>query len=277
MIRQRLSRLFGDARHIQLSILGLLLAVNLVEVDFGADPASAAVAVGAGIATQILCSRLVGLPRAELRSAVIAALSLSLLLRGDALWVHALAAVIAIGAKFLVRVRGKHIFNPSALGIAVLIFATDHAWVSPGQWGTNLWFALLLSLLGFCVLHASRRTDIVLFYLFCHCGLLLARALWLGDPLAITLNQLQNGSLLLFAFFMISDPRTIPDARRGRFLFAALVALVAHWLAFHWHFRPALYAALVGLSPLIPLLDRLFPADRFEWTTPAGRRDLQPC
>jgi Na+-transporting NADH:ubiquinone oxidoreductase subunit NqrB len=246
-------------------------------VDFGADLASAAVAVSVAVMTQAACSRLVGVPRVEWRSATIAALSLTLLLRGDALWVHALAAAIAISAKFFVRVRGKHVFNPSALGIAVLIFATDHAWVSPGQWGNSLWFATLLALLASWVLHASRRTDITVFYLLTHCGLLLARAWWLGDPIAIPLNQLQNGSLLLFAFFMISDPRTIPDARLARLLFAVLVAGTAHWMAFHWQVRPALYAALIGLSPLIPLLDRLFAADRFEWRPSAGKQGLQPC
>ncbi len=258
-----------DARHVQLAILALLLAINLIAVDFGADLLAAAVAVAAAVATQAGCSRLVGLPRVEWRSAVIAALSLTLLLRGDALWVHAVAAAVAIAAKFFVRVRGKHVFNPSALGIAVLIFATDHAWVSPGQWGTSAWFAVLLTLLAAWVLHASRRTDIALFYLCSHCGLLLVRAWWLGDPIAIPLNQVQSGSLLLFSFFMISDPRTVPDARPARLLFAVVVAVTAHWLAFQWHFRPALYAALVALSPLIPLLDRLFPADRFEWQAPA--------
>lgn len=266
-----------DARHIQLSVLLLLLLVNLAAVDFGADLAAALVAVTAAVVTQAVCSRLVGLPRTEWRSAVIAALSLTLLLRGDALWVHGLAAVVAIAAKFFVRVRGKHIFNPSALGIAVLIFATDHAWVSPGQWGNSLWFASLLAFLASWVLYASRRTDITLFYLLSHCALLLGRAWWLGDPIAIPLNQLQNGSLLLFAFFMISDPRTVPDARPARLCFAVLVAVTAHWLAFHWQFRPALYAALVGLSPLVPLLDRLFPADRFEWQPSAGKEGIQPC
>jgi Na+-transporting NADH:ubiquinone oxidoreductase subunit NqrB len=266
-----------DARHIQLLVLILLLGVNLIAVDFGANLSAALVAVVTAVATQAACSRWVGLPRIEWRSAVIAALSLTLLLRGDALWVHAVAALVAIAAKFLFRVRGKHIFNPSALGIAVLIFSTDHAWVSPGQWGNSLWFATLLALLASWVLYASRRTDITLFYLLSHCGLLLARAWWLGDPITIPLNQLQNGSLLLFAFFMISDPRTIPDARWGRLVFAVSVAALAHWLAFRWHFRPALYAALIGLSPLIPLIDRLFPADRFQWQNDTRKEGLSSC
>jgi Na+-transporting NADH:ubiquinone oxidoreductase subunit NqrB len=265
---------FRDARHLQLAILAVLLCVNFVSVDFGADPLAALVSALSALATQALCSRLAGLRVVEWRSALIASMSLALLLRGDALWVHALASIIAIGSKFLIRVQGKHVFNPSALGIAVLIFATDHAWVSPGQWGTSLWFALLLSFLAMLVLHASKRTDIALFYLFCHTGLLLLRAWWLGDPIAIPLNQLENGSLLLFAFLMISDPRTVPDARLARFLFAATVAVLAHVLAFKFHFRPALYAALIFASFLIPLLDRWLPAQRFEWQ-PKG--DPKPC
>ena len=65
---------------------------------------------------------------------------------------------------------------------------------------------------------------------------------------------------------MISDPRTTPDARLGRLLLALAVALLAHWLAFFMQMRPALYLALIALSPVNPLLDRVFPATRFEWT-----------
>ena len=99
--------------------------------------------------------------------------------------------------------------------------------------------------------------------------LLLLRAGWLGDPFAIPLHQLQSGSLLIFAFFMISDPRTSPDARLGRFLFAASVAVLGHYMAFFMQMRPALYVALIALSPLIIVIDKLLPAQRFLWTRPA--------
>ena len=54
--------------------------------------------------------------------------------------------------------------------------------------------------------------------------LLIGRALWLGDPLSIPLHQLQNGALLIFAFFMISDPKTTPNTARWPNRFGALVA-----------------------------------------------------
>ena len=91
-----------------------------------------------------------------------------------------------------------------------------HVWISPGQWGASVWFAALVAGLAFVVLNAARRADIALFFLAAHAVLLLARAAWLGDPPAIPLHQLQSGSLLIFAFFMISDPRTTPDSRLGR-------------------------------------------------------------
>ena len=115
----------------------------------------------------------------------------------------------------------------------------------------------------------SDRADIALFFLASHFALLLARAYWLGDPLAIPLHQIESGSLLIFAFFMISDPRTTPDSRAGRLLFAVAVALLAHYLAFFMQMRPALYVALIILSPLTLLLDRSLPARRFAWATTA--------
>ncbi len=80
---------------------------------------------------------------------------------------------------------------------------------------------------------------------------------------------MQSGALLIFAFFMISDPRTSPDSRLGRFLFAASVAVLAHYMTFFMQMRPALYVALIALSPLILLIDRILPAQRFTWKSPA--------
>jgi enediyne biosynthesis protein E5 len=122
-----------------------------------------------------------------------------------------------------------------------------------------------LGFLAILVLHAAQRSDVALFFLGSHAALLFARAYWLGDPIAIPLHQMQSGSLLIFAFFMISDPRTTPDSRVGRLLFALAVALLAHYLAFYMQMRPALYVALIALSPVTLVLDRLIPGKKFEW------------
>ena len=259
---------FSDARHYQIAALASLLVFNIGWLDFGARPLNSALAIGAALITQGLCSRWFGVPM-DPRSSLITGLSLSLLLRADEAWLHALAGIIGIGSKFLLRIDGKHIWNPAGLAIVVLLFASNDVWISPGSWGSAVWLATLLAFFAILVLHAARRSDMALFFLGSHAALLLARAWWLGDPLSIPLHQLQSGSLLIFAFFMISDPRTSPDSRLGRFLFALAVALAGHYLAFFMQMRPALYVALIALSPFILLIDKILPAERFAWTRPA--------
>jgi enediyne biosynthesis protein E5 len=253
-----------DARYFQIGALSSLLLINFWRIDFGAKPLASAVAIGSTLITQLVCARLFGAP-VDLRSPLITGLSLSLLLRADALWLYAVAGAIAISSKFVVRLNGKHIFNPAGLAIVVLLLTVRGVWISPGQWGTDVWFAALVACFAILVLSAARRADIAIFFLGCHAALLLARAIWLGDPLAIPLHQLESGALLIFAFFMISDPRTSPDSALGRFLFAFAVASLAHYMAFFMQMRPALYFALILLSPATFLIDRLIPAQRFTW------------
>ena len=174
--------------------------------------------------------------------------------------------MIAIASKFLLRIDGKHIWNPAGFAIVVLLLISSDVWISPGQWGASIWFGTLVAFLAIVVLQAAQRADIALFFLVSHAALLTGRALWLGDPLAIPLHQMQSGSLLIFAFFMISDPRTTP-VRLGRLLFALAVAALAHYLAFFMQMRPALYVALIVLSPVTLLLDRLLPTQRFAWSS----------
>jgi enediyne biosynthesis protein E5 len=80
---------------------------------------------------------------------------------------------------------------------------------------------------------------------------------------------LQSGALLLFAFFMISDPMTITNRQIGRLMFAASVAA----LAFVWQFvlfKPhALLWALFLCAPAVPILDRIWPGAKAVWN-PAG-------
>ena len=257
---------WSDARHFQILALSSLLAINFIWIDFGAKPLYSALAISSTLLTQVVCSRIFGLPKIDLRSPLITGLSLSLLLRANAPWLPAIAGFIAIASKFALRIDGRHMFNPAGFAIVVLLLTTTGVWISPGQWGTSLWLATLLVFFAILVLQAAQRSDIALFFLASHAALLLARAYWLGDPLAIPLHQLQSGSLLIFAFFMISDPKTTPDSRAARFFFALSVAVVAHYLAFFMQMRPALYVALIALSPLTPLLNRIIPGKRFQWT-----------
>src|SRR4029079_8802242 len=95
--------------------------------------------------------------------------------------------------------------------------------------------------------------------------LMFGRSAWLGEPLAIPLHRMQSRALLLFAVFMISDPKTTPDSRAGRMLFASLVA----WAAWYWQFRlfhtNGLLWSLAAFSLTTPLIDLLMPGTRYSW------------
>jgi Na+-transporting NADH:ubiquinone oxidoreductase subunit NqrB len=264
-------RLTQDARHYQIFVLGSLLLYGILRLDLEIRAAQALVIAAAALLTQWAGAAFAG-QRFEARSACISALSLCLLLRTGSLALAAAAAVLAIGSKFVLRVRGKHLWNPTNFGIVTLMLASRGAvWVSPGQWGSAALLGFLLLCLGGMVVHRAARADVTWAFLAAYGSLLIGRALWLGQPLAIPWHQAASGAFLIFTFFMISDPKTTPDSRAGRILFAVLVAAAAGWAQFAL-FRPTgLLLALAFLAPLVPLLDYLLPGDAYRWPRPAVR------
>jgi enediyne biosynthesis protein E5 len=254
-----------DPRLYQIATLAGLLTYGIWWLDLEVQPANAVAIIASVLATQLACERLAGRGRFDPRSALISGLSLCLLLRTGSPDLAVLAAVIAIASKFTLRVRGKHVFNPTNFALVALMLAGRDMWVSPGQWGSGLVFTFLLASAGGLVVNRAARADVTLAFLACYAGLLVGRSLWLGEPLAIPMHRLENGALVLFSFFMISDPRTTPDSRRGRILFAALVALGAYAVQF-WLFRTnGLLWSLAGCSLAVPLIDRLLPGARYQW------------
>jgi enediyne biosynthesis protein E5 len=260
--------IFRDARLFQIAFLATLLSIGVLLRDFALLPAQMALTFAAGLATQSLWIRALHIKHRGVLSAVITCFGLSILLRADSLWVHPLAAAIAISAKFVIRIHGKHLYNPANLGVILAITLLPGAWISPGQWGQEVVLAGWFVVLGGVVVNRAQRSDVAWVFLGAYLGLVALRVLILGQPWTIWLHQFSNGGLLLFAFFMISDPMTIPNRRSARVAYAIVVAIVA----FLWHFalfKPnGLVWALFFCTPLVPMIDHLWPAQRFEWRQP---------
>ena len=261
-LRARLPR---DARIYQIAFQAILLTVGVLVRDFALDPRQMALAFAAGLVTQRLWLKALGLEHRGMLSALITCFGVSLLLRSDTLWVHPLAAAVAMSSKFVLRVHGKHIFNPANLGVIAALVLLPGTWVSPGQWGNDVALAGWFVALGGLVTQRARRWDISWVFLGAWLGLVAARVLLLGQPWTILAHQLANGGLLLFAFFMISDPLTIPNRRSARIGYAILVATIA----FIWQFvlfrTNALLWALFIAAPAVPLIDWRWPGAKFLW------------
>ncbi len=198
-------------------------------------------------------------------SSLISSLSLVILLRTDSwFWLFTVVA-IAIYSKFIIRFREKHMFNPTNIALALGMLLSDKVWVSPGQWGTEPFIFFFLMSMGGLVLYRSRTSDVTLSFLATFFVLIMGRAFYLGDPLAIPLHQISRAAFLLFAFYMISDPKTLPNQRTGRILFAISVALVCYIMQFHFFIPNAAIWALVICFPLVPIYDFFFPGPLYQW------------
>lgn len=282
--------MFKDTREVQILVLSLFLLLGVFTRDWTLRPLVVGVAIVSCLGVQWLGQRVqVGLARdqsgdpssGELstgvlaypalslpfnwRSPLITGLGLSLLLRVDHWAYMVLAATIAIGSKFLLQIHHKHIFNPANLGIIACLILTPGAWISPGQWGEEGWYALLFICAGGLVLQRIGRWDTSIAFLGTYAALETARSLWLGWTWDVTYHRLISGSLLIFAFFMVTDPRSIPDRPTARFIWACCLALLTFILRNQFYLSTAPFWALFFLAPLSPVLDALWPSDRFEW------------
>ena len=255
-----------DPRLYQILVLSSLLVYGVTRLDLEVRPVLAAAMLATVLLTQYVCTKVWKLPAFDPRSALISGLSLCLLLRTNFLALALVAAVITIAGKFVIRWNGKHLFNPTNFGIVALMLATDgKVWVSPGQWGSAVLFAFLVACLGGLVVNRATRSDVTYAFLAFYLAVVFGRALWLGQPFTIPIHQLSSGAFLIFTFFMISDPRTTPDSRAGRILFALLVALGAGFVHFVLYRPNGLILSLFFLSPVVPLIDWLLPGRRYAW------------
>jgi hypothetical protein len=201
-------------------------------------------------------------------SVLISAMSLCLLLRTNHVYTSLLAALLTVTSKYFLRLGQKHLFNPSAFGIAATLLITGDAWLSPGQWGNKVMLVFLVITLGAIVVTRVQKLDTSLAFLLTFCGLLYWRqVLVLGWPQDYFWHSISNGGLLLFSFFMISDPKTSPNHPVARVLWAMGIAALSFYLsAFRYWYNTPVWMLVAG-APLVPLLDRIFRARSFEWST----------
>ena len=262
-----------DPRLFQIFALGILLSAGAYFRDFSIRPAQVLLTFAAGLLMQRGCWRLNPSKPRSYRSAIITCLSLTLLLRADNLLAHPIAASFAICSKSIFQFRGKHLFNPATFGVIFAIVCLPGTWVSPGQWGQDFAIAGWVAMLGILVTQRARRADISWTFLGFYLGALAIRIAYLGQRWAVWTHQLESGALLLFAFFMISDPMTGPNSRRGRVAHAALVAAIAYGWQFELYRTNGLIWALFVAAPAVALWDALWPAQKFEWSQNGGSNE----
>src|SRR6188474_1550721 len=238
MLMQRLSFAL-DPRYFQVIFQAIFLSYGILFLHWNADWKHYIISIGGCLLFQYAAysirSKRFLRPNEFNRwgfSVLISAMSLCLLLKTNHWYISPLAAFLTVASKYLFKWNQKHIFNPSAFGIVATLFLTNDAWLNPGQWGSNVIIFFALITLGTIVVTRVQKLDVSFAFLLTYVGLLYWRQVYvLGWPLDHFIHSVSTGSLLLFTFFMISDPRTSPNHPLARVLWAILIASCAFYLS----------------------------------------------
>lgn len=278
-------KLFEDARDYQILFLSLFLSLGVINRDWTLSAFRVMVVIFSCLITQFICESITHyqqnvkslndnicygkfsdyLSFQGWKSALITSLGLSLLLRANDVSTLILASGAAIASKFIFKYHNKHFFNPANFGIIAVLILTDDGWISPGQWGSDWLYLALFLATGAMVLKKVGRWETTAVFLATYGILEAIYNYYLGWNYEVLFHQLITGSLLVFAFFMFSDPRSIPDSKNGRIIAAIAVALIGFIGENLLYINNGVFWGLFIVSPLTILFDLVWKGNRFRW------------
>lgn len=198
----------------------------------------------------------------NLASAYITGISVGILVRSPAAWPYALCSAISIMSKYVLRVKGRHIWNPSNFGLSVSFFlAADTMAGLSIQWGNYKAPLIVIWVLGSIIIYRARRFHISATYVVSFFVFAFLRSWITGDPWASEIAPITGPMYQLFVFFMITDPKTTVKSKLGQCVVAFLVAFAE----FIFRLMQVVYApfyALFFVGPTANLIEIWWEARR---------------
>lgn len=241
-------RIRFDNRYVAPLFITFILLVGHLSFGILESYDKTLLAITAAIVTELVLGRIFFGKWLNLASAYITGISVGILVRSPAYWPFLLCSVISIMSKYVLRVKGRHIWNPSNFGIAVLLFlAPETMAILSIQWGNNLLPIVVIWTLGSIIIWRARRfhisaTYVVSFFLFAF-----LRSWITGHPWQAEVAPITGPMYQLFVFFMITDPKTTVRSRMAQCVVAFCVALVEFLLRLNQVVYAPIYALfLVG-------------------------------
>jgi hypothetical protein len=219
---------FFSAENRYLSPLFITLILLVGNLSFGLleSFSRTALAIGTALVLEVALGRWFWGRIPNLASAYITGISVGILLRSPEFWPYALCSAIAITSKYAVRVRGRHIWNPSNFSICVmLLVAPEFVATLSIQWGNTVWPMVIIWVLGAFIVYRVHRFHITATYVTSFVVLALLRTMITGHPFLAEVAPITGPMYQLFIFFMITDPKTTVTPKWAQCLVAALVAV----------------------------------------------------
>jgi len=242
-----------DNRFMPPLFITLILLVGNVSFGILESYQKTLLAIVTSILTELVLGRIFLHKWPHLASAYITGISVGILIRSPLFWPYALCSLLAITSKYVLRVKGRHIWNPSNFGISALVFlAAESVATLSIQWGNNLGAMLVIWLLGSIIIWRLRRFHICATYVVSFIALAFLRTWITGDPLLSEISPVTGPEYQLFIFFMITDPKTTVRSKKWQCVVAFAVAVVEMLLRLDQSVYAPFYALfLVGPTALL--------------------------
>ena len=188
-------------------------------------------AIVASIATEVVLGKLFSGKWPHWASSYISGISVGILVRSPWIWPYVLCSMIAITSKYVLRYKGRHLWNPSNLGIvAMLVVAPQFVATLSIQWGNSIWPMIAIWTLGSLIIYRLKRLHICATYVLSFFVFAYWRSFIVHDSFASEVAPITGPMYQLFIFFMITDPKTTLKSKRGQAFVAFLVAAAEHLL-----------------------------------------------
>ena len=244
-----------DPRYLSSGLITLILVFGQLYVGFLHDLSQLFTAIAVALAAEMALGRLLTGRWLNPASAYITGISCGILLRSLSLWPYAIASLLSILSKYVLRFRGRHLWNPSNLGICVVLFAAPGTVAALSeQWGNDLWAMAVIWVLGSVILWRAKRFHVTFTYAASFVVLAYARSMITGTPFLSEVAPITGPMYQLMAFFMVTDPATSVSSRSGRIGVAFLVALAETVLRLFEIVNAPLYALFL-VGPAAKALD----------------------
>ena len=216
-----------DNRYIAPMFITCILLVGDLSYGILESYKKTALAIVVAIAAELVLGQIFFHKWLHPASAYISGISVGILVRSPAYWPYALCSLISIMSKYVLRVKGRHIWNPSNFGISVLLFLAPETVASLSiQWGNYLWPMLVIWVLGSVIIWRLRRFHITAIYVVSFLAFALLRSWMINTPWQSEIAPITGPMYQLFIFFMITDPKTTVRSKKGQCLVVFLVALL---------------------------------------------------
>jgi Na+-translocating ferredoxin:NAD+ oxidoreductase RnfD subunit len=164
--------------------------------------------------------------------------------------------MISIISKYVLRIGGRHLWNPTNLGMTMLLFlAPQHAASLSVQAGNNGWAVAVIWILGGLIMYKLGRFHIPLAFVAVFIPLAFFRHFVTGHPWQTELAPITSPMFQLYIFFMITDPKTTVHGRWNQILVAALVAVAETVCRLVFKDVHSLYHALFVVGPVAILVE----------------------